>query len=457
MFYSGVFSLALFMSLFPVVVVVLIRNAVLQQRQNVIKDLAKGFNFKEGAENDLIPSFEFVKFKYLLEDSAGELIRKENMDYSWWHWAVGAAPLAIVTLLLSSYVICIIALTAFNFRSPGDIQWIKFVSGENLFPWVIVVSFVGSHLRMLRNFFVAVNNFDLSPSTFIDSTIDVLLGVTVALLFYFGFVVFNGGNELRINQTTADATGIPILSDIYANAHVYIPDAIFAVVIISSFAFAYYPDVARRLIVKSSRLKDYKTEDDKVFNAFKITPVEVIDGIDSDIRDRLESYHINCVQNLATANPLMLYVETPYGVYQLVDWVAQAQLCAAVGVSKLVRFWALGIRTIFDLERFATDKSCDSEAILRIIGNILFDGVESPAELEAVTAEMIVADITSMLHSSHVHRLRQIVITIGDRIGSDYRRLPPIFVCNPPIDFKGCPYAKREAKQTQPTADLKAA
>jgi hypothetical protein len=83
MFYSGVFSLALFMSLFPVVVVVLIRNAVLQQRQNVIKDLAKGFNFKEGAENDLIPSFEFVKFKYLLEDSAGELIRKENMDYSW--------------------------------------------------------------------------------------------------------------------------------------------------------------------------------------------------------------------------------------------------------------------------------------------------------------------------------------------------------------------------------------
>ena len=94
------------------------------------------------------------------------------------------------------------------------------------------------------------------------------------------------------------------------------------------------PDVVLRNILQRDKLKNFKREEHEVFRAFKITPVEIIDGIDSEIRVRLDDHHIHSTQNLAAANPLMLFVETPYGVYQIMDWVAQAQLCCSVGREK---------------------------------------------------------------------------------------------------------------------------
>ena len=89
-YYYYAIALAVFMSVIPVTIVVLIRNSVLRQRQTVVRDLASSFNFvdetdkirnRRSTQDNLIPSFEFVKFKYLLRtNEQGDLVRRDS-DY----------------------------------------------------------------------------------------------------------------------------------------------------------------------------------------------------------------------------------------------------------------------------------------------------------------------------------------------------------------------------------------
>ena len=387
-------------------VFVFTRESTKRFRQGIVRDLKLVFDASRDGTNRIIPSFEFVKYKYSVDRHTGQQSDDERLDFSNMHWALSGIPLVLVCFVLNAVTAGIVLHTFFRRPAADVLPWL--VDGDSLplSAWVLLAAYTGAILFTLRSFRQAINNFDLSPFSLLGAFVNICFSVLIAPLLVFGV--------LRLPQ----ALGVPIGID---------GTAAFPVVLIGAFAAGYYPDVAVRTILRSSRLRFYKRDKVSLFEAVKSTPLEVIDGIDSEIRSRLEDYHIVTVQNLAAANPLMLFVETPYGVYQIMDWVAQAQLCASVGPAALQRLWRLGIRTIFDLERVLLDPVCHNERLLASVGAILWEGpyVVPAGQGGPPDVAAVMANIRFRLENPHVQRLRQIFNQVSLSLGDDARRLWP--------------------------------
>ena len=181
------------------------------------------------------------------------------------------------------------------------------------------------------------------------------------------------------------------------------------------------PDAILRFMQRWSIVRYFKEEKFDHGERGKSTPIEVLDGIDTIIRSRLNDFHITTVQNLACANPIMLFVETPYGIYQMLDWVAQAQLCASVGADALFELWAIGVRTIFDLERVALFDEIRDDKLLQSIEKILFPAGSGSAD-QPWKSDLIVSSIKMRIDSAYTLRLRQIVNCVADQLGGDGSR-----------------------------------
>ena len=194
------------------------------------------------------------------------------------------------------------------------------------------------------------------------------------------------------------------------------------------------PDAALRFLLQRSIVKSFKGERGDFGENGKSVPIETLDGIDSLVRFRLSDFHLTTVQNLASANPVMLFVETPYGIYQIIDWVAQAQLCASVGPERLFALWDLGIRTIFDLERVGLHSTeFVDDRILYAVEQALFlkritTRQTTDINLLEVTPpagwrpQAVVANIRMRIDGTYTQRLRQIVNRVSDQIGGGQTR-----------------------------------
>jgi len=166
-----------------------------------------------------------------------------------------------------------------------------------------------------------------------------------------------------------------------------------------------------------------KNVDEEVMKSVAIIPIEIVDGIDYDVRYRLEETNIVDIQNLATYNPILLFVETPYGLYEAFDWVLQAQLCLAVGPKTFLELKKYKVRTIFDLEKAVNGDGTDGLA--RMIGALLY------ADANPQLSKFIAADANAptepdplsvrhavdvMGDNLHTRRLRQIWSVIYDQL-----------------------------------------
>jgi hypothetical protein len=113
------------------------------------------------------------------------------------------------------------------------------------------------------------------------------------------------------------------------------------------------------------------------------------------------------VQNLATANPVLLYVETPYNILEIIDWIAQAQLILAVGPKKVQELRKMNVRTIFDLARIG-----DTNHFRRVVLKILIEPDTYSEKLAEMSDEeiqsMFVCMFTSIADDLHVIRLARV-------------------------------------------------
>ena len=404
-----------------------IREAVKRQRQEIVRDLAAVFDIAGHASQRLIPSFEFVKYKYFVDrpkvfgrvgqgDSSDGFTHgpdgsRRREDFTTMAWIFGSLLFSLLAATAVFYSLNLLGtLLCTNSASPigADAACPKIQGGNAVWLLGACAAFAGSYITALRNLYRAIKNFDLSPATIIGETIKIVIGIVLAPILVIGFLRF-GASLVEGVARLGDAMNSPL---------------VLALAVTGCFVAGIMPDVVLRNILHRDKLKNFKREEYGVYRAFKITPVEIIDGIDSEIRIRLEDHHIHSTQNLAAANPLMLFVETPFGVYQIMDWVAQAQLCCSVGREKVIKLWPLGVRTLFDLERLAAPSEARNEALLLEVGRIILGAgmIDATPANRATSVALAVASIELRLDDPHVQRLRQIYIAVGDRLGHDSRR-----------------------------------
>jgi hypothetical protein len=414
-----VIGLAAALSIVLPVAIIYVRQTVKAQRRDVINDLAAIFEPGKPGCEQIIPSFEFVKFKYSIpcdpdETAAAHAAHRRppqpEGDFSKTMFVVSSFPLMLVLFALG-----LVAFTALIslVGEPKALRWMPSLPGGfskdgdkiGLTNWLamMVVAYIAAYLYVLRQLLRAIANFELSPMTLLLSAIHVLFGVVSAIIL------------------------ASVASDVIPGGAVTT-----SVLLLAAFAVGFVPELGVRTLLRGTKLYLFKRDDENVYKSFMVTPVEAIDGIDSEVSSRLSLHNIVSVQNLATANPIMLFVETPYGVYQIIDWVAQAQLCSALGTKALVEFWKLGIRTIFDLERAMIGGNSTRE-LRHEVGKIIVLGrseeerkrlgLHTASTPSADTDKTVLALGAVILDDLHIQRLRQIANRIANRLGEENLRL----------------------------------
>ena len=81
----ALFVAAALIAALPILVFVLIRESVKQKRQEIIRNLQKIFASQDSSQPDILPSLEFVKYKYFIKAPGAEGAAAPR-DFQLLHW-----------------------------------------------------------------------------------------------------------------------------------------------------------------------------------------------------------------------------------------------------------------------------------------------------------------------------------------------------------------------------------